>query len=58
MKIFVHVEGVSVRTGGGGVMQGHGEISFGVSGRQSSHLQFNVQPGKLVWTYEAQRLFP
>lgn len=39
--------------GGGGVTQWHGEISFSVSGRQASHLQSNIQPGKLIWTHEA-----
>lgn len=30
-----------------------GDISFGVSGRQSPQPQLNIQPGELIWTREA-----
>lgn len=30
-----------------------GDVSFGVSGRHSSQLQLNIQPGELLWRREA-----
>lgn len=50
--ICVHVW-VSVGIVGGGVMQWHSEISFGVGGWRPTHLQISSQPGRLIQTQEA-----